>query len=85
MLKTSAAAKRARDADAPETAMRLAEEVKRAARAGRTEVPQAVLREASRSALSRYVAARLLWDPFEDARRLVREYLEFSRADRRKP
>jgi len=85
MLKTSADAKRARDADAPETAMRLAEAVKRAARAGRTEVPQAVLREASRSALSRYVAARLLWDPFEDARRLVREYLEFSRADQEKP
>jgi hypothetical protein len=32
--------------------------------------------EANQSPLSRYVAAKLFWDPFSDATRLIGEFIE---------
>jgi len=52
----------------------IARDIKDAARAGRTSVPEALLESADRSALSRYVAARLMRNPFDDATRMIREF-----------
>jgi hypothetical protein len=54
----------------------LARRLKRAARAGARTVPASVSSEINASPLSRYVAAKLLWDPFADASRLIREFGE---------
>jgi hypothetical protein len=58
-----------------EAVMGLANAIKDAARQGK-DVPPSVLEAAAASPLSRYVAAKLLWDPFRDTTRLVREYRE---------
>jgi len=55
---------------------RIAESIKDAARAGRREVAADVLKSAEASAATRYVAARLLWDPMLDTTRLIREFSE---------
>jgi len=55
-------------------AARLAEAIKDAARRGDKRVPRSVIAESGKSALGRYVAAKLLWDPFADATRMIREY-----------
>jgi hypothetical protein len=54
----------------------LARAIKDVARSGHRELPSSLLAEADRSPLSRYVAAKLLADPFADATRLIREFSE---------
>jgi len=57
-------------------AARVAEAIKNLARAGKVEMPRELVVDASSSALCRYVAANLLWDPFADATRLIRQFRE---------
>jgi len=54
----------------------LALAIKNLARAGRTEIPPSLLEQADQSPLSRYVATKLLWDPFADATRLIGGFAE---------
>jgi hypothetical protein len=75
-LRTSAAASEAPGAKGRATrasAMALAADIKDAARAGHSLRPQTV-RAAGTWPLHRYVAAKLLWDPFLDASRLIEEF-----------
>jgi hypothetical protein len=58
----------------------LAETIKDCARASRKEVPSSVLEEANRSPVSRYLAGRILWDPWADTSRLVREMADSSKS-----
>ena len=55
--------------------MRMAEAIKDAAREDGKAVPESALAPAGKSALGRYVAAKLLWDPMADATRMVREFV----------
>ena len=55
-------------------AAKLAETIKDAARRSDKTVPRSTIAESRKSGLSRYVAAKLLWDPFADATRMIREY-----------
>ena len=75
-LKAQGPAGRESPAGRPDAAAvgKLAEAIKDAARRGEDSVPRSVIADAERSALSRYVAAKLLWDPFADATRMVREF-----------
>ncbi|MFQ5808514.1 MAG: DUF4838 domain-containing protein, partial [Armatimonadota bacterium] len=57
-----------------EAAAALAESIKDAARRGDRTVPRSLIADAEKSPLSRYVAAKLLWDPFDDATRMIREF-----------
>ncbi|MGD8239849.1 MAG: glycoside hydrolase family 20 zincin-like fold domain-containing protein, partial [Armatimonadota bacterium] len=57
-----------------EAAARLAESIKDAARRGDRTVARSLITDAEKSPLSRYVAAKLLWDPFDDATRMIREF-----------
>lgn len=52
----------------------LASKIKDTARSGNGELPLSLSAEANQSPLSRYVAAKLLWDPHVDATRLIREF-----------
>jgi hypothetical protein len=52
----------------------LASKIKDIARSGSKELPPSLSAEANRSPLSRYVAAKLLWDPYADATRLIRQF-----------
>ena len=61
-----------RDVDVAALA-RLAEGIKDAARRGERAVPPRRLGAAERSPPARYLAAKLLWDPFADATRIIRE------------
>jgi hypothetical protein len=54
----------------------LAQAIKDVARAGRPDLPDAVLQEALRTPLSRFLAARLCWDPWTDSSRLIREFAD---------
>lgn len=54
----------------------LAETIKDCARTGGKELPPSVAAQASRSPLCRYVAGRLLHDPWADAARLIREFTD---------
>jgi hypothetical protein len=56
------------------TARMVAQAIKHAARSGRQDLPELVLQSASRTSLSRFLAARLLWDPWADASHLIREF-----------
>jgi len=76
----AAASRPAGAADAA-AAAKVAEAIKDAARRGQKSVAPAVLAEADRSALGRYVAAKLLWDPMADATRIIREFAGDSRSD----
>ena len=60
--------------DSQEATRAMAEAIKNVARAGGNTLPPALGSEISRSPLSRHVAARLLWNPFADATRLIREF-----------
>jgi hypothetical protein len=55
-------------------ALRVAEAIKDLARRGQRHAPEGLLEAADTSAMSRYVAAQLLRNPFLDARRLTRQY-----------
>ena len=55
-------------------AQRLAEAIKDCGRAGKSELPEHVLQAAQDSPLAAYVASKLLWDPFVDTTRLMREF-----------
>jgi hypothetical protein len=57
-------------------ARELAQAIKELARAGHTEVPPALSARAEQSPLLHYVAAQLLWDPFADSTRLIREFTD---------
>ena len=57
-------------------ARELARLIKSPARSGQTEHPLVATMLAERSALSEYVARSLLWDPFADSSRLIREFRE---------
>ena len=63
------------DADTT-AAERLAEAIKDCARDGKKAVPEESLQAANVSPLAAYVAAKLLWDPFADPSRLIREFQE---------
>jgi hypothetical protein len=73
-------AERMRAKDADSTSVAAAEElaltIKDLARAGREEVPPSLLKRASQSPLAQYTAVRLLWDPYTDATRLIRQFRE---------
>ena len=75
-LMTQSKGEPATDATDVVAARTLSGAIKDAARAGKKQVSDALIQDASRSALSRYVAAKLLWDPFADSTRLVREFQE---------
>jgi hypothetical protein len=62
------------EADARLAAHALAAAIKDIARSGRRQLPPSLSAEAGQSPLARYVAAKLLWDPFADATRLIREF-----------
>ena len=64
------------EADARSAAQELASAIKELARAGRRELPSSLSATANQSPLSRYVAAKLFWDPFSDATRLIGEFLD---------
>jgi hypothetical protein len=78
MWEPTAEIRAAKDPDSTSVAVakELAVTIKDIARAGRTEIPPSLLAQANQSALSRYVAAKLLWDPFADATRLIRGFEE---------
>ena len=57
-------------------ALSLAGEIKDLARAGKHTVPDELLERAAGNVLSRVVVSRLMRDPFTDATRLVREFME---------
>ena len=59
-----------------ERAHALGDAIKDQVRDGATALPAALLDEAARSPLNCYVAAKLVWDPFADTTRLVREFRE---------
>jgi hypothetical protein len=59
-------------------AEKLAAAIKDAARAAHNALPQAVLEDARRSPICRYVAGKLVWDPTADASRLIREFRSWS-------
>jgi len=52
---------------------RMAASIKDTARQGTREVSDSILKQARASSAASYVAAHLLWDPFADTTRLVRE------------
>jgi len=54
----------------------LASKIKDIARSGNGKLPPSLSAEADQSPLSRHVAAKLLWDPYLDATRLIREFTE---------
>ena len=60
-------------------ALRLAAAIKDLARAGKHDVPADLLDEAGKTTLSRYLARRLLRNPFEDASRSVRLFEQAGR------
>jgi len=62
------------DEAAVAAAQRLAEAIKDCGRGGKSELPENALKAAQDSPLAAYVAAKLLWDPFADTTRLVREF-----------
>jgi hypothetical protein len=64
------------EADARRAAHALASAIKDMARSGRREIPLSLSAQANQSPLSRHVAAKLLWDPFADATRLIREFTD---------
>ncbi len=53
-----------------------ASKIKDIARSDGDKLPPSLSVEANRSPLSRFVAAKLLWDPYADATRLIREFTE---------
>jgi hypothetical protein len=59
--------------DNPDDAMALARRIKTVAKA-KGEITPEMVRAAEASPLNRYVAAKLLWDPFLDASRLIEDY-----------
>ena len=61
------------DETAVARAKEVAETIKNCARRG-TAIPQALAAAAGPAPLSNYVAAKLLWDPFADTTRLIREF-----------
>jgi len=66
----------ATESDSVTAARELAEAVKNVARTGKDTLPATVAAEIGTSPLSRYVGARLLWDPFADVTRLIRQFEE---------
>jgi len=66
----------AADSDSLAAARDLASAIKDVARSGSRELPSSISTEAKQSPLSRHVAAKLMWDPFADATRLIREFSE---------
>ena len=64
------------DSTSVAAAAELALAIKNLARASRTEIPPSLSERANQSPLSRYVAAKLLWDPFADATRLISRFEE---------
>jgi hypothetical protein len=58
------------------TAEQTASAIKDSVRRGKYEFPKNVESDAARSPLSCYVAAKLLWNPFTDTTRLIREFRE---------
>ena len=50
--------------------------IKNIAQRGKNEIPHNVVSDAVKSPLSCYVAAKLLWNPFTDTTRLIREFRE---------
>jgi hypothetical protein len=78
MWQPTAETKAAKDPESTSAAAagELALAIKDLARAGLTEIPPSLLERANQSPLSRYVAAKLLWDPFADATRLIGEFQE---------
>lgn len=57
-------------------ALQISEAIKQAAREGRPRVPDSILRLATSSPLAERVTQRLLWNPFADAHRLIRDFNE---------
>jgi hypothetical protein len=57
-------------------AEKVASVIKHHAKNGKKEIPTDISAEFSQSPLACYVAAKLLWDPFEDTTRLVRDFKE---------
>jgi hypothetical protein len=49
--------------------------IKDFARSGTNEIPREVYSDAEKSPLSCYVTSKLLWDPFADTSRLIREFM----------
>jgi len=74
-IKTRLGAAQAADKDSVESARELAEAIKDIARAGGEIIPDPLAKQLDSSDLSRYLAAKLLWDPFTDASRLIREFV----------
>jgi hypothetical protein len=70
------------DAGAIHEAERIAAAIKDCARQGRKTVPAEIIRDARKSPLSCYVAARLLWDPLGDTTRFIREFSTGAAGDR---
>jgi len=64
------------ESDSATAARELVEAIKNVARTGTDTLPATIAAEIGRSPLSRYVGARLLWDPFADATQLVRQFQE---------
>ena len=60
-------------------ALRLAASIKELARAHRHEPPAGLLAQAGKTRLSRYMASRLLRNPFDDATRAAREFIAAGR------
>ena len=71
-----AKAARAANSDSLAATRDLASAIKDVARTGNRELPSSLATKANQSSLSRHVAAKLLWDPFADATRLIREFNE---------
>ncbi|MBM4047282.1 MAG: DUF4838 domain-containing protein, partial [Planctomycetes bacterium] len=61
-------------AGAASTLTAMAEAIKDCGRQKKREVSPAILAQAGLSPMHRYVAAKLLWDPFLDTSRLIREF-----------
>jgi hypothetical protein len=66
----------ASNSDSIAAARELAEAIKNVARSGGDTLPPPLASQIDRSPLSRYVAAKLLWAPFADASRLIRQFGE---------
>jgi hypothetical protein len=57
-------------------AKKIAATIKKFAKSMKQELPGDIITEASQSPLTKYVAAKLLWNPFEDSTALIREFNE---------